>query len=163
MPEKLGARADQIAAPLHDIITTNDNKREPMSQQIFINLPVADVSKSIAFFKALGFPHNPQFTDDAAACIIVSDMIFVMLLSHARFRNFTPKDICDTSQAAEVLLTLSCESREQVDGLVAKAIAAGGSTYDKPEDYGFMYTHSFVDPDGHGWGLVHMSAVPEPT
>ena len=132
-----------------------------MSKQIFINLPVADLPKSMAFFKALGFSHNPQFTDDAGACVIVSDAILVMLLTHARFRNFTPKDICDTSKAVEVLLTLSCDSREQVDGLVAKAIAAGGSTYDKPEDYGFMYTHSFVDPDGHGWGLVHMSAMPE--
>ena len=131
-----------------------------MSTQIFINLPVADLPKSMAFFKALGFSHNPQFTYDTGACVIVSDTILVMLLTHARFRNFTPKDICDTSKAAEVLLTLSCESREQVDGLVAKALAAGGSTYDKPEDYGFMYTHSFVDPDGHGWGLVHTSAMP---
>lgn len=131
-----------------------------MSRQIFINLPVADLPKSLAFFKALGFSHNPQFSDDAGACIIVSDTILVMLLTHARFRDFTPKAICDTNKAAEVLLTLSCESREQVDGHVAKALAAGGSTYDKPEDFGFMYTHSFVDPDGHGWGLVHMSPLP---
>lgn len=129
-----------------------------MSTQIFINLPVADLPKSMAFFKALGFSHNPHFTDDNGACIIISDTIFVMLLTHARFRDFTPKDVCDTNKAAEVLLTLSCESREQVNDLVAKAIAAGGSTQDEPEDYGFMYTHSFVDPDGHGWGLVHMSA-----
>jgi predicted lactoylglutathione lyase len=73
---------------------------------------------------------------------------------------FTPKAICDTSQAVEMLLNLSCESREQVDALVAKALAAGGSTYDEPEDLGFMYSHSFVDPDGHGWGLFHMSAMP---
>ena len=131
-----------------------------MSQQIFINLPVADLPKSIAFFKALGFSDNPQFSDDAGACIIISDTILVMLLTHARFRDFTPKAICDTSKAVEVLLTLGCESREQVDGLVARAVAAGGSTYDKPEDFGFMYTHSFVDPDGHGWGLVHMSSMP---
>ncbi len=131
-----------------------------MSKQVFINLPVADLPQSIAFFKALGFSQNLQFTDDAGTCIVVSDTIYIMLLTHARFRNFTPKAICDTSKAAEVLLTLSCESREQVDDLVAKAVAAGGSTYDKPEDYGFMYTHSFVDPDGHGWGLVHMSAMP---
>jgi uncharacterized protein len=129
-------------------------------KQIFINLPVADLPKSKAFFEALGFSRNPQFSDENGACIVVSDTILVMLLAHARFRDFTPKAICDTSQAVEVLLTLGCESREQVDGLVAKAVAAGGSTYDKPQDYGFMYTHSFVDPDGHGWGLVHMSAVP---
>ena len=131
-----------------------------MSKQVFINLPVADLAKSMAFFKALGYSHNPQFTDDTAACIVVSETIFVMLLTHDRFRDFTPKAVCDTSKAVEVLLSLSCESREEVDGLVAKAVAAGGSTYDKPEDFGFMYTHSFVDPDGHGWGLVHMTAVP---
>lgn len=131
-----------------------------MIKQVIINLPVADLAKSIAFFKALGFSHNPQASDDTGACIVVSDTILVMLLTHARFSNFTPKAICDTSKAIEVLLTLSCESRDQVDDLVAKAVAAGGSTYDKPEDYGFMYTHSFVDPDGHGWGLIHMSAMP---
>ena len=131
-----------------------------MSTQVIINLPVANLPKSMAFFKALGYSHNPQSTDDTGACIVVSDTISVMLLTHVRFRNFTPKAICDTSKAVEVLLCLSCESREQVDDLVAKAVAAGGSTYDKPEDYGFMYTHSFVDPDGHGWGLVHMSAKP---
>ncbi len=131
-----------------------------MSTQVFINLPVADLPKSMAFFKALGYSHNPQFIDDAGACIAVSDTISVMLLTHTRFRDFTPKAICDTSKTVEVLLNLSCESREQVDGLVAKAVAAGGSTYDKPEDHGFMYTHSFVDPDGHGWGLFHMSTMP---
>ena len=131
-----------------------------MSKKVFINLPVADLPKSIAFFKALGFSNNSQFTDDTAACIVVSDTISVMLTTHVRFRDFTPKAICDTSKAVEVLISLSCESREEVDGLVAKAVAAGGSTYDKPEDFGFMYTHSFVDPDGHGWGLLHMSAMP---
>jgi len=131
-----------------------------MSKQIFVNLPVADLPKSLAFFEALGFPRNPQFVDDTAACIVVSDTISVMLLTHDRFRSFTPKAICDTSKAVEVLLNLRCESRDEVDGLVAKALAAGGSTYDEPEDLGFMYSHSFVDPDGHGWGLFHMSAMP---
>ena len=131
-----------------------------MSKQVFINLPVANLSKSMAFYEALGFPRNPQFTGDAAGCIIISDTIFVMLGTHDKFREFTPKDICDTSKAVEVLLNLTCESREEVDSLVAKAIAAGGSTYDKPEDFGFMYTHSFVDPDGHGWGLFHMNTTP---
>jgi len=132
-----------------------------MSKQVIINLPVADLPKSMAFFEALGFSHDPQSSNDTGARIIVSDTISMMLLTHARFRDFTPKAICDTSEAAEVLLTLTCESREEVDGLVAKAVAAGGSSYDKPEDYGFMYTHSFVDPDGHGWGLIHMGAMPE--
>jgi len=132
-----------------------------VNKQIFISLPVADLPRSLAFFKALGFSHNPQFSDDTSACVVVSDTILVMLLTHARFRDFTPKDICDTSKAVEVLISLSCESRDQVDDLVAKALAAGGSTYDKPEDLGFMYSHSFVDPDGHGWGLLHLSAAPE--
>ena len=131
-----------------------------MSKQVFINLPVANLSKSMAFYEALGFSRNPQFTGDNAGCIVISDTIFVMLGTHAKFREFTPKAICDTSKAVEVLLNLTCESREEVDNLVAKAIAAGGSTYDKPEDFGFMYTHSFVDPDGHGWGLFHMNTTP---
>ena len=131
-----------------------------MVPQVFINLPVADLAKSMAFFEALGFTDDPRFADDTGACIVVSDAVSVMLLTHARFRDFTPKAICDTSKAAEVLFTLSCGSRDQVDALVAKALAAGGSTHDKPEDYGFMYTHSFLDPDGHGWGLVHMNAMP---
>ncbi len=132
----------------------------PMSPQIMINLPVADLAKSLAFFEALGFEQNPQFRDETGACIVVSDAVLVMLLSHARFRDFTPKQICDTAKAVEVLLTLSCDSRARVDDLVARAVAAGGSTYDEPEDHGFMYTHSFVDPDGHGWGLVHLNAMP---
>lgn len=131
-----------------------------MNRQIFLNLPVSDLEKSIAFFKALGFSRNPEFSGDSAACIVISDDIFVMLGTHAKFREFTPKEVCDTSKAVEVLISLSCSSREEVDSLVAKALAAGGTTYDKPEDFGFMYTHSFVDLDGHGWGLLHMSETP---
>ncbi len=132
-----------------------------MIQQIFISLPVADLTKSLAFFKALGFSHNPQFSGEGGACIVVSETIFVMLCTHTKFRDFTPKAVCDTGKAVEVLLNLRCESRDEVDGLVAKALAAGGTTYDKPEDLGFMYSHSFVDPDGHGWGLFHISDIPE--
>lgn len=131
-----------------------------MTNQVFINLPVADLSRSVAFFTALGFTYDPQFSDGAGARIIISESISVMVLTHERFRDFTPKAVCDTRAAVEVLITLSCASRDEVDGLVARAIAAGGSTYDTPEDFGFMYTHSFVDPDGHGWGLIHMSAAP---
>lgn len=127
-----------------------------MNRQIFLNLPVADLQKSVAFFTALGFSQNPQFSGDGAACIVVSDHILVMLATHAKFREFTPKDVCDTRKAVEVLVSLSCSSREEVDALVARALAAGGTTYDQPEDFGFMYTHSFVDLDGHGWGLLHM-------
>jgi uncharacterized protein len=92
--------------------------------------------------------------------IVISDSIAVMLATHAKFREFTPKAVCDTSKAIEVLFNLSCDTRQEVDNLVAKALAAGGSTYDKPEDLGFMYSHSFVDPDGHGWGLFHITASP---
>lgn len=131
-----------------------------MNKQIFLSLPVADLPKSMAFFQALGYSLDPQFSGDTTACVVISETIFVMLGTHAKFREFTPKAICDTTQAVEVLINLSCESRQEVDELVAKAIAAGGSTYDQAEDFGFMYTHSFVDPDGHGWGLFHMSTPP---
>lgn len=132
-----------------------------MINQVFLTLPVTDLQRSVAFFTALGFPQNPQFSDDTAACIIINDTLSVMLGTHAKFREFTPKAVCDTSQAVEVLISLRCESREQVDALVAKALAAGGTTYDAPEDLGFMYSHSFVDPDGHGWGVLHMVSPSE--
>lgn len=131
-----------------------------MSRQLFINLPVADLPRSIAFFTALDFTPNPEMTSDAGACFVISDTISLMLTTHTQFRVFTPKEICDTGKAVEVLLSLSCESREEVDSLVAKALAAGGTTYDVAEDFGFMYTHSFIDPDGHGWGVLHITATP---
>lgn len=131
-----------------------------MSRLVFISLPVADLPKSMAFYNALGFDHNPQFTDDSASCIVISDVIHVMLMTHPKFTSFTPKSICDTKTSTEVLLSLSCASREEVDGLVAKALSAGGSTQGKPEDDGFMYQDDFSDPDGHQWGIFHMSAMP---
>lgn len=127
-----------------------------MSKEIYLNMPVADLAKSMAFFKALGFSNNPQMSGNDGACIVISETIFVMLTTHNKFREFTPKAICDTSKAVEMLINLKCESREEVDSLVAKALAAGGSTYDKPEDLGFMYSHSFLDLDGHGWGLFYI-------
>lgn len=131
-----------------------------MIKHICLHLPVADLAKSKGFFQALGFPLNPQFTGDTAAMVEMSETISAMLSTHPKFREFTPKAVCDTTQAVEILLCLSCGSRQEVDDLVAKALAAGGSTYDKAEDFGFMYTHSFVDLDGHGWGLLHMSEPP---
>ena len=130
-----------------------------MINQIFLTLPVADLPKSVAFFKALGFQHNPQFSDDTAACIVINDSTCVMLGTHEKFRSFTPKAVCDTSQAVEVLISLSCDTRERVDELVAKALANGTTTCDQPEDLGFMYSHSFVDLDGHGWGVLHLKAA----
>ncbi|MDF4002914.1 hypothetical protein P3W33_05785 [Luteibacter sp. PPL552] len=131
-----------------------------MSKQVFITLPVADLAKSIAFFNAVGFTYHPKMSNDDGACFIVSDTIYVMLLIHERFRAFTPKAVCDTSQAVEVLLSIGLDTREEVDAIVARALAAGGTTYDEPEDLGFMYSHSFVDLDGHGWGVLHMTGMP---
>src|SRR6185369_13419130 len=107
-----------------------------MNKQIFLNIPVADLPKSIAFYEALGYARNPQFSDGTGtgACIVISVTIHVMLSTHSKFREFTPKAVCDTSKAVEVLISLSCESPKEVDDLVAKALAAGGSTHDKPED-----------------------------
>src|SRR5258706_10543673 len=119
-----------------------------MAAQIFVNLPVSDLKKSMAFFGQLGFGFNAQFTDDTAACMVVSDSIFVMLLTHDKFRAFTPNPICDATKSTEVLLCLSLESRAGVDEMVGKAVAAGGSTYSQPQDHGFMYGHGFQDLDG---------------
>lgn len=127
-----------------------------MARKIFVNLPVKDLNKSIEFFTKLGFKFNPQFTDETATCMIVSEDIFVMLLTEPKFREFTPKAICDATQSTEVLVCLSCESRTEVDELVRKAVAAGGMLYNEPQDHGFMYAHGFQDSDGHIWELMHM-------
>ena len=127
-----------------------------MSTKIFVNLPVKDLNKSIEFFAQLGYRFNPQFTDKTATCMIISDDIFVMLLTEAKFGKFTPKKICDATTSSEVLLCLSCENREKVDEMVRKALDAGGSTYSEPKDYGFMYQHGYQDLDGHIWELVYM-------
>jgi len=132
------------------------NKEGIMSTKIFVNLPVKDLNKSIEFFKELGFTFNPQFTDETATCMIVSEDIFVMLLTHKKFKTFTPKKICDATKSTEVLVCLSCESREKVDEMVRKAVAAGGTTYNDPQDHGFMYGHGFQDLDGHIWEVIYM-------
>jgi uncharacterized protein len=131
-----------------------------MSTKIFINLPVADLPRSIAFWKALGYAHNPQFSDDTGACIVISEHIHLMVLTHAKWSGFTKKAICDTSKSAEVSLCLTCESRAKVDELIAKAVAAGGTKEPEPTDHGFMYLQGFDDPDGHHWELFHMSEMP---
>ena len=127
-----------------------------MAKQIFVNLPVKDLKKSIAFFTKLGYTFNPQFTDETATCMIVSEDIFVMLLTHEKFKSFTPKNICDATKSTEVLVCLSCDSRASVDELVSKAVAAGGTTYSEPQDHGFMYGHGYQDLDGHIWELIYM-------
>ena len=127
-----------------------------MATQIFVNLPIKNLNKSVAFFTALGFTFNPKFTDENATCMIVDDNIFVMLLVESFFKTFTDKAICDAKISTEVLVCLSCDSRQKVDELVSKAVAAGGSFPRKPQDHGFMYQHGFEDIDGHIWELVYM-------
>jgi predicted lactoylglutathione lyase len=127
-----------------------------MATKIFVNLPVKSLKNSVGFFTQLGFSFNPQFTDETATCMIVSDDIFVMLLTEEKFKTFTPKQICDAKKYTEVLVCLSCESRDKVDDMVLKAVAAGGTTYKEARDHGFMYEHGFQDLDGHIWELVYM-------
>ena len=131
-----------------------------MAQMIFVNLPVTDLPRSVAFYEAIGATRNPQFSDDTAACMVVSDTIFVMLLTHAKFRGFTPRPVADARAASEVLLCLSAESRAAVDAMVEAAVAAGGVADPGPkQDYGVMYGRSFEDPDGHIWEPMWMDAA----
>lgn len=127
-----------------------------MATKIFVNLPVKNLNNSVEFFTKLGFTFNPQFTDETATCMIVSEDIFVMLLTEEKFQAFTPKKICDAREGTEVLLGLSAESRENVDDMVRKAVAAGGTIYNDPQDHGFMYGHGFQDLDGHIWEIFFM-------
>ncbi len=128
-----------------------------MSTKIFVNLPVKDLKRSVEFFTQLGFKFNAQFTDETATCMIVSDDIYVMLLTHDKFKTFTPNPICDALKSTEVLVCLSAESRAAVDDMIRKAIAAGGTTYNEPQDHGFMYAHGFQDLEGHIWEIMFMN------
>jgi predicted lactoylglutathione lyase len=124
---------------------------------IFVNLPVADLAKSTAFYEAVGARRNPQFSDETAACMVFSDTIYAMLLTHAKFKQFTPKAIADARNTSEVLLCLSADSRGDVDALVASAASGGGVMDPTPtQDHGFMYGRSFEDPDGHIWEVMWM-------
>ena len=125
-------------------------------RKMFVNLAVRDLKKSTQFFSALGFTFNPKFTDDKAACMIVNDQAFVMLLTEPFFKTFTKREVCDTKRATEGLFALTCESREEVHELVKQAVAAGGSHAVEPQDHGFMYGWSFYDPDGHHWEVFWM-------
>ncbi len=126
------------------------------ARMIFVNLPVKDLAKSVAFFTELGFAFNPQFSDDKAACLIVNDDACVMLLVEGFFKSFTTKAIADTATSVETLLAISAASRDEVDELVHKALAAGGKPAGDPIDQGFMYGWSFQDLDGHVWEPVWM-------
>ena len=127
-----------------------------MAKKIFVNLPVKNLDQSIKFFTQLGYTFNPQFTDETATCMIISEDIFVMLLTEDKFKLFTPKAICDATKNTEVLVALSCSSRAEVDEQVRVAVAAGGIIYSEPQDHGFMYSHGFQDLDGHIWELIFM-------
>lgn len=134
-----------------------------MARQIYVNLPVKDLNKSVEFFTKLGFTFNPQFTDENATCMIVDENIFVMLLVEPFFKSFTKKDICDTSTSNESIIALSSDSRNQVDEMVDKAIAAGGTQPNETTDQGWMYSRAFLDLDGHMWEPVYMdmSGMPQ--
>jgi predicted lactoylglutathione lyase len=134
-----------------------------METKIFVNLPVKDLDKTMTFFKHLGFTFNPQFTDENATCMIISDDIYVMLLVEKFFKTFTHKEIGDTTKTTEVILALSVDSRQKVDEMVNKAILAGATTPREPQDHGWMYGHGFQDVDGHLWEVFYMDmgAMPQ--
>ena len=137
-----------------------------MSRQMFVNLPVRDLKASIAFFEKLGFSFNPQFTDETASCMVISENSnYAMLLTYEKFKEFTPYAICDAKNITEVLIALDCKSREEVDEMVRTAVTAGGKNYKEPQDLGFMYSHGFQDLDGHIWEVFYMdmSAMPSAT
>ena len=127
-----------------------------MSKMIFVNLPVADLAAAKAFYEAIGATNNPQFTDDTAACMVFSDTIHVMLLTHEKFAQFTPKPIADAHRTSEVLICISADSRADVDTITEAALVAGGREPRDRQDYGFMYSRSFEDPDGHIWEPMWM-------
>jgi predicted lactoylglutathione lyase len=127
-----------------------------MSRKIFVNLPVRDLKRAMAFFERLGFTFNPQFTDETAACMVISGDIYAMLLTHAKFTQFTRKPIADATQVTEVLVCLALESKAEVDKLAKAALAGGGTEASPTADHGFMYARSFHDLDGHVWELIWM-------
>jgi predicted lactoylglutathione lyase len=131
-----------------------------MTKMIFVSLPVADLAASIAFYTALGFEQNPQFSDDSGACMVWSEAIYVMLLTHAKWRTFTQRPFPPAGTSGS-MLSLSMDSRDAVDAMNQAAAAHGGQAdANPPEDFGFMYSRDLADPDGHLWGIVWMDAVP---
>ncbi|MCR2806440.1 VOC family protein [Paenibacillus soyae] len=127
-----------------------------LSKQIYVNLPVKNLEASRALFSAIGFEFNAQFSDEKAACLVVGENIFAMLLQEEYFKTFTKKEIADATKTTEVLIAISADSREEVDGIVNRAVAAGASPASDPIDHGFMYQWSFQDLDGHVWEVAYM-------
>lgn len=134
-----------------------------MKKQVFINLPVANLKKSMDFYTKLGFTNNPQFTDETAACMVLSDEIFVMLLTHPKFKEFTNKQIADTQKTVAVINALSVGSNDEVNSTVDRALSAGAVETKPAQDYGFMQLRSFADLDGHQWEIffMDMSKMPQ--
>ena len=128
-----------------------------MTKMIFVNLPVSNLARATAFYQAVGAAKNDQFSDDTASCMVFSETIHAMLLTHDKFRQFTSKKIADAKTSCEVLICISADSRDAIDDIVAKAKSAGGSPDPTPtQDFGFMYGRSFEDPDGHIWEVMWM-------
>jgi uncharacterized protein len=127
-----------------------------MTTKIFVNLPVEDLDKSKAFFAKLGYRFNPQFTDETAACMVITDDIYAMLLTKAKFQEFTKKSVADATKTTEVLTCLSVDSKAKVDEMLDTALEAGATEARDPMDYGFMYGRSFNDLDGHIWEIIWM-------
>ena len=133
-----------------------------MARKMFVNLPVADLARSVAFWKKLGFEFDPRFTDESCTCMLVGEDAYVMLLVEKRFRDFTKNELCDTRASTECLVALTAKDRAEVDQLATIALEAGGREAMPPTDHGFMYTRTFYDLDGHHWEVfwMDMSAVP---
>jgi predicted lactoylglutathione lyase len=127
-----------------------------MATKIFVNLPVKDLQRSVRFFKAMGFGFDPQLSDETAACMMISDDIFAMLLTEAKFREIARRPVADTSKMTEVLTCLSVESRTRVNQLVDRALTQGGREMREAEDHGYMFGRSFSDLDGHIWEIIYM-------
>ncbi len=127
-----------------------------MASKVFINVPVKDLNKSKAFFEGLGYSFNPQFTDEKAACMVISESIYVMMLMESYFSTFTKKPVADAKKTTEVLIALDAESRDEVIGIVSKAKELGATIYTEAQDHGWMYLHSFADLDGHQWEFAYM-------
>ena len=128
-----------------------------MATKVFINLPVNDLTKSMEFFQNLGFSFNPQFSDEKAGCMVVSDSIFVMLLTTTYFKSFIDTEVCDAKRSTEVLITLDATSADEVKQFINKAESLGGRIYAQAQDHGFMYQHGFADLDGHRWEMAYVN------
>jgi predicted lactoylglutathione lyase len=127
-----------------------------MASKVFINMPVKDLNKTKAFFEGLGYSFNPQFTDENAACMVISEAIYAMMLTESYFSTFTKKPIADAKKTTEVLIALDAASRDEVTGIISKAKELGATIYAEAQDHGWMYQHSFADLDGHQWEFAYM-------